>query len=150
MKADDSNGLAYAPGAGIANRWQTRVIRESRKTRDFMLTRRNGAADHPNLCPSDSRYPVLSIICASSQPNKSGYMKKETSSSAVILCILSIHVKRSFSSVFLCALRGESFSLFSAPQRLWASIVFFSVSIRSPWHLRLMQFGNQRDAQQAL
>ena len=36
---------------------------------------------------------------------------------AFILSILLIHVKRIFSSVFLCALCGESFSLFSAPLR---------------------------------
>ena len=48
---------------------------------------------------------------------------------AFILCILSIHVKRSFSSVFLCSLCGESFSLFSAPLRLCARIMFFSVSL---------------------
>ena len=55
-------------------------------------------------------------------------MKKETSSSAfilpaLILYILSIHVKESFSSVFLCDersfgfFRGFAFLCASAPQR---------------------------------
>ena len=50
-------------------------------------------------------------------PNQSGHVKKETSGSAFIPSIRSIHVRRISSSVFLCALCGKSFLLFSAPLR---------------------------------